>query len=490
MSKKQLRQHLAERSAGGSVAVGFCYGQKSQEPQWTYSYRMMLMRDRDAGQRRIVAEFGHESSGVHIPTARCSIVRQFLAHHAKPEWLLLVDTDATFAPDLIDQLLASAHPNHRPIVGGLAFGVAPGRDEAGNDSFNAIGGTDFQLFPTLYLLDDEGRTQRLFNYPRDQLVQVAATGCHCLLIHRSVLADERWEDGHPLPWFRTAVSDGEEVSEDVFFCWKAGSLGYPIFVDTSVKTGHVKTFVADEDEYDRRRNAATRIAAVPPPATERVAVLVPVMRRPQNVEPFMASLRASTGLATAYFIADRDDNAEIEAVNNAGPDAHLIISDRGPTFAGKVNCGFKATDEPWVLVVGDDVRFHPGWLDHAMYAAQATGKRVIGTNDLANKYVMAGQHATHALFRRDYVDEIGGSWDGPGLIAHEGYRHWFVDNEFCQAGIDRDEFVVALMSVIEHLHPTAQKADDDEVYKLGRAHRLEDEALFRSRREANRAPAA
>ncbi len=491
MSKKQLRQQLAERAdikitASGTVAVGYCYAQGTFTPQFARSYRMLLARELAAG--RIVVEFPHETSGVHIPKARCDIVRSFLDHPTRPEWLLMVDSDATFSDDLLDRLLASAHPKHRPMIGALAFGVAPGKGADGEHTFNDVGGTNFELFPTLYVFDDEARPNMMFNYPREQLVHVHATGAHCMLIHRSVLANPGWlEDGHPLPWYRTAISNGNEVSEDQFFCWKAGSLGYPIFVDTSIKTGHVKTFVADEDEYDRRRGAATRVAAVPPPATERVAVLVPVMNRPQNVKPFMESLRASTGLATAYFIADRDDNAEIEAVNNAGDDARLIISDRGPTFAGKVNCGFKATTEPWVLVVGDDVRFHPGWLDHAMYAAQVTGKRVIGTNDLANKYVMAGQHATHPLFRRDYVDELGGSWDGPGLIAHEGYHHWFVDNEFCQAALDRDEFVVALASIVEHLHPTADKAPDDEVYKLGRSRRLEDEALYVSRREAHHA---
>lgn len=82
------------------------------------------------------------------------------------------------------------------------------------------------------------------------MMQVNATGAHCLLIHRSVLADSRWaDDKHPLPWFRVGVRNSEEVSEDQFFCIKAQSLGYPIWVDTAAKTGHVKTFIADEQLY-------------------------------------------------------------------------------------------------------------------------------------------------------------------------------------------------------------------------------------------------
>ena len=106
-----------------------------------------------------------------------------------------------------------------------------------------------ELFPTIYVYKDN-ETVCVANYPRDQVVQCHATGAHCLLIHRTVVADERWlADGHPLPWFRTAVAHGEEVSEDQFFCMKAGSLGFPVHVDTSIKTGHVKTFVADESFY-------------------------------------------------------------------------------------------------------------------------------------------------------------------------------------------------------------------------------------------------
>ena len=80
----------------------------------------------------------------------------------------------------------------------------------------------------------------------------------CLLVHRTVVADERWTaDGHPLPWFRTAVAGGGEVSEDHFFCWKAGQLGYSVWVDTAIKTGHVKTWIADETWFNTLRSLAS-----------------------------------------------------------------------------------------------------------------------------------------------------------------------------------------------------------------------------------------
>ncbi len=230
------------------VAVGFAYGQSTITPQWRRCYTLALVRDA-ATDRRIVGEFAHEASGAHVPTARCDIVRQFLAHPAKPEWLWMVDTDATFPDDILDRLLREADPVKAPIVGALAFGVRYVKDANGREAFNEVGAGALELFPTIYVINEDGSSIIVGNYPKDQLVQCHSTGAHCMVIHRSVLADERWEDGHPLPWYRIAVRDGQEVSEDQFFCLKAGSLGYPVHVDTRAKTGHVKTFVADESMY-------------------------------------------------------------------------------------------------------------------------------------------------------------------------------------------------------------------------------------------------
>ena len=231
-----------------SVAVGFCYGQSTVTPQWRRAYQFVILRDA-ATQRRIVGEFAHEVSGAHVPTARSKIVREFLAHPAKPDWLWIVDTDATFADDVLERLIAAADPVERPIVGGLAFGVRQTKDVNGHEILNEVGAGSLELFPTIYLATDDG-TVPLVEYPPDQLVRCHATGAHCLLVHRSVLADPRWfEDGHPDPWFRIAVRHGQIVSEDQFFCLRAGSYGYPIHVDTAIKTGHVKTFIADESLY-------------------------------------------------------------------------------------------------------------------------------------------------------------------------------------------------------------------------------------------------
>jgi hypothetical protein len=284
---------------------------------------------------------------------------------------------------------------------------------------------------------------------------------------------------YPGEWYHRIPARDGAMGEDLSFCMRAQALDIPIHVHTGVRTTHAKRIWLSEHDF-----LAQTIA---PPATDEVAVLVPVLGRPEHAQPFMASLRASTGLATVYAICDDTDDDARDAWWRAG--AQIINgiadpdpdSDRPGSFAEKVNLGYRKTSEPWLLLVGSDVRFHPGWWDHARHAA---GDRyhVVATNDMGNPRVIAGEHATHPLIRRAYVDEVGASWDGPGIIAHEGYRHMFVDDEIVTAAKQRGVFTAALASRVEHLHYLWGKGEADEVTELGQSHTDHDRALWERRR--------
>jgi hypothetical protein len=210
-----------------------------------------------------------------------------------------------------------------------------------------------------------------------------------------------------------------------------------------------------------------------------VAVVVPVMRRPQNAARFMESFDSSgADGATVYAVADANDTDTIDAWRATG--ATVLISSRGHKFANKCQHAYLNTTEPWLLLVGDDVVFHPGWLQAALAAA---GDRfhVVATNDLGNPWVMWGKHATHPLVRRSYVDASGNSWDGPGVVACEKYRHAWVDNEWSWKAIHERVFVFAEDSHVEHLHPTWSKGERDAVYDDGIAALMSDGRLFRVR---------
>lgn len=455
---------------GDSVTLAYVH---DTEVAYSFHHSLVNLLLFDAGEQGRIMQGGYNAircarSG-NLAEARNQAAEAFLATQAG-DWLFWIDTDMGFAPDTVERLLAAADPEERPIMGGLCFA----QREISQDDMNG-----YRTVPRFTILDwvETSKGKRFMGrstYPVNSIVQCAGTGSACILIHRSVL--ERIADEFGPKWYtQIPGDDGMLLGEDISFCIRAGAVGIPVHVDTSVKTTHLKSLWLQEADFWE--------SAVPNPATERTAVIVPAMRY-SNAERFMTSLRASTGLATAYAIGT-DDEDEAERAWEAAGAIFLAVSE-GTTFAQRINAGYAATDEPWLFVVGDDVVFRPGWLDHAQ--SVAGGKfHVIGTNDLGNPRVTAGEHATHLLIRRSYVDDVGASWDGPKNVCHEGYSHWFVDDELVTAAKQRGVWAMALGSVVEHMHPAWGKAENDDVYELGQSHAPEDRKLFERRRRASRA---
>jgi hypothetical protein len=381
------------------------------------------------------------------------------------EWLFMIDSDMGYQADILDQLHAVADPLDRPIVGGLCFA----QREVAPDNAH---GYRCEARPTIYDWvehpDGHKRMTGRNNYPVNTLVRAAATGAACLLIHRSVFEKISAEYGPA--WFdRMRGTDGSLLGEDISFFVRCGALDIPLHIHTGIRTTHHKELWLGETEFWSQ--------FTPPPATEPVTVIVPVLHRPDNVAPLVTSLRASTGLAEALFVTEVDDLLEWAAISKAGA-KHIV---HPGTFAEKVNAAMEHVTTSRIFITGDDVVFRPGWLDHLQFFADTFGAKVIGANDLGNHRVMAGQHATHMLIDVDYINEQGASWDGPGIVCHEGYRHWFVDDELVTVAKQRGVFQVALGSIVEHMHPIFGKAKDDDVYRLGQSHAQQDQALFRKR---------
>ena len=286
-----------------------------------------------------------------------------------------------------------------------------------------------------------------------------------LLIHRSVL-ERIFEEVGPNWFTQIPGEDGILHSEDVSFFEHCRRLEIPLSIHTGARTSHAKTSWVNEMDFWE--------AETPPPATDRCAVIVPVLHRPQNIGPLVDSLRASTGLATAYFVVEDGDH---EIANLVLANGARVLFKSG-TFAEKSNYAIDKTDEPWLLFVGDDVHFHAGWLDAALDIANRYGKSVIATNDCHNPRVTRGEHATHPLIERRYIDDQGASFDGPGTVAHEGYGHCYVDDEWTlKAKVDQ-VFAAALHSRVEHLHPFWTGQDTDDVYEKGQSTFNADQALF------------
>lgn len=210
-----------------------------------------------------------------------------------------------------------------------------------------------------------------------------------------------------------------------------------------------------------------------------VVIIVPVLGRPHRVEPLLASVEEATSAPhRTLFVASTNDESEIAALDAAGADFITVPPKRG-SWACKINDGYRATTERYLFTGADDLRFHAGWFEAAVALMNDT-VQVVGTTDLCNPRTMSGEHSTHTLVARAYVETLG-TIDEPGVVLHEGYHHDYADDELIATARARRAYAHAFDSTVEHLHPWAKKASDDATYRRGRRWRQHGRRLFLQR---------
>lgn len=152
---------------------------------------------------------------------RNRVVEQALEKGA--EWLLFIDDDHTFAPNLLTRLLA----HDKPIVGSLYL---QRQVPFGPIAYSAK--SDDDVYLPLNLTD----------YTGDELVPVHAVGTGGMLIRSEVL--HKMEP----PWFEHG-----RASEDLIFCDKFHTLDMgPIYCDLGARLGHLSP-AALWPSFDRER---------------------------------------------------------------------------------------------------------------------------------------------------------------------------------------------------------------------------------------------
>jgi teichuronic acid biosynthesis glycosyltransferase TuaG len=162
--------------------------------------------------------------------------------------LMWIDDDMVFPHDLLMRLLA----HDLPFVGGLCHDRRHPYKPVMERHLDPKWGCD------------PGAYGWLFDFPKDQLVEVDATGGACLLVKREVYEKIREDEcrlrvekefGGPFDsnshageryrvllseycdWW--SITDHPGHSEDLAFCDRVRTAGYKIFVDTSLDIGHI-----------------------------------------------------------------------------------------------------------------------------------------------------------------------------------------------------------------------------------------------------------
>lgn len=174
--------------------------------------------------------YHHRRSPIHA-------ARQLVADYATDQgfdWIVQLDDDATFPPDLLRRLLS----HNKEVVCALAYTRVPPHTICAYDYVdqeNPVGGKAHE------------------NIEHTGLRRVDVSGFHCSIMHTSVIKkmrafrSEKYPDG-----IRAYYGGFEGMGEDFAFCRHLREVGIPIYCDTELISGHIGSAVIVDEEYKKK----------------------------------------------------------------------------------------------------------------------------------------------------------------------------------------------------------------------------------------------
>lgn len=160
--------------------------------------------------------------GSLIYTARNELATKAIKLGA--DYVLWLDSDMVFEPDILKRLMAW----DRDIVSGLYFRRVP--------PFSPV------AFDKLDIQGNHCDHHNIDEVP-EGLTEVEGIGFGCVLMKSKVLFDV-------LAVHQDLFSPIGGVGEDLSFCHRARSIGYHIYLDPSIKCGHVGHYIITENFFN------------------------------------------------------------------------------------------------------------------------------------------------------------------------------------------------------------------------------------------------
>lgn len=206
-----------------------------------------------------------------------------------------------------------------------------------------------------------------------------------------------------------------------------------------------------------------------------LVILIPMLGRPHHVAPLLASIDQTTPAANVLFLCSAHDTEVHDAIDAAGRQLEIVPYYPIGDYARKIYAGVLHTTQQLIFMGASDLEFHAGWFEAAC-AKLVDNVGMVGTNDLGNPRVIAGEHSTHSLITRRYANL--GTIDNPrGGPLHTGYQHEFVDDEAVETAKFRGAWAMAIDAIVKHLHPNWGTAPTDPLYaqqqrRMAYGHRL------------------
>jgi GT2 family glycosyltransferase len=172
---------------------------------------------------------GHPFEHLTVQRAPIHVARQLAMDYATDQgfdWVLQLDNDAIFPPDVIRRLLA----HDREIVTALAYQRKPPH-----------GACIFEIGP------DGLMGNHLEGWERTGLRKVDISGFHCSLTRTSVI--KKMRDAGIKQYFG---GFDNKVGEDFAFSINAKKIGIQLYCDTGLISGHIGDAIIVDEEYKAR----------------------------------------------------------------------------------------------------------------------------------------------------------------------------------------------------------------------------------------------
>jgi hypothetical protein len=166
------------------------------------------------------------AEGLYVTENRNELVRQAL--DAKADWLLQIDGDESFSPDLLRILMRTADEYKRPVVVGVYANIGSVVENGG-----------FNIVDCIYAETDDGQYRGVVPPDNMQPFQVDAAGTGIFLTHMSVFK----KISAPWFWLEMIQLPSKKVqfmNEDIAFCRILREHGFPIWCDPLAEAIHWK----------------------------------------------------------------------------------------------------------------------------------------------------------------------------------------------------------------------------------------------------------
>lgn len=206
--------------------------------------------------------------------------------------------------------------------------------------------------------------------------------------------------------------------------------------------------------------------------TSELTVLVPTRGRPHNAARLLQAWSQTTRADAGLVFGVDDDDPSISDYRRVIPDAQIFVGPRMGLCATTNVMALAAAQAgfPYLGSIGDDhLPRTVGWDAMVIEALRAVPLSIVYGDDL-----MQGEGLATAAFMDSAIVLA------LGYMAPPTMHHLYIDNSWMELGRALGTLRYLPGVVIEHLHPAAGKAEDDETYRAGTSDAIwdHDEAAF------------